>query len=183
MGGAADRGALHGHTMLRLQTWDLRVVTDEHGRYVMAVPGDGSGPSEGSAKEPGAAPAGGGETVLVVDDDPAVLQVASKVLSRGGYQVLEATSGADALRIAEEHEGQLDLLLTDVVMPGMGGREVSEAMAQRFPRVRILFMSAYTEDEVILQGVRVAEVNFISKPFTVQGLRSKVREVLDHDFH
>ena len=119
------------------------------------------------------------ETVLIVDDDASVLQVARKVLARGGYAVLEAGGGVEALALAEQHEGQISLLLTDVVMPGMGGRELSEAFRARYPSVRILFMSAYTQDEVILQGVRVAEVDFIPKPFTVQGLRDKVRQVLD----
>ena len=119
------------------------------------------------------------EVLLVVDDDPSVLQVASKVLKRGGYEVLGASGGAEALALAEAHAGQISLLLTDVVMPGMGGRELSENFRERHPSVRILFMSAYTEDEVILQGVRVAEVDFIPKPFTVQGLRDKVRQVLD----
>ncbi len=124
-------------------------------------------------------PMPGGETILVVDDDPSVLQVASKVLRRGGYEVVEAGGGEDALRLADQNDGKIDLLLTDVVMPGMGGRELAEVLAERYPSVRLLFMSAYTEDEVILQGVRVAEVNFISKPFTVEGLRAKVREVMD----
>jgi two-component system, cell cycle sensor histidine kinase and response regulator CckA len=131
------------------------------------------------AQRPASAPQGRGELILVVDDDPAVLRMASKVLRRGGYEVLEAGGGSDALRIAEEHDGKIQLLLTDVVMPEMGGREVSEELRARYPRIRVLFMSAYTEDEVILRGVRVAEVNFVSKPFTVDGLRNKVREVLD----
>lgn len=121
----------------------------------------------------------GGETILVVDDDPSVLQVASKVLRRGGYDVVEASGGEEALRLAEEREGRIHLLLTDVVMPGMSGRELGEQLSARYPAIRLLFMSAYTEDEVILQGVRVAEVSFIPKPFTVEGLRSKVREILD----
>lgn len=120
----------------------------------------------------------GAETVLVVDDDPSVLRVASKVLRRADYEVLEAGGGAEALEIAEQRGGRIDLLLTDVVMPGMGGRQLAQEMTRRYPDVRVLFMSAYTEDEVILQGVRVAEVNFIAKPFTVEGLRAKVREVL-----
>ena len=119
------------------------------------------------------------ETILVVDDDPSVLQVASKVLKRGGYDVLEAEGGEAALKVADEWDGKISMLLTDVVMPGMGGRELSEAFAEKYPEVRVLFMSAYTEDEVILRGVRVAEVNFISKPFTVKGLRDRVRTVLD----
>lgn len=117
-------------------------------------------------------------TVLVVDDDASVLQVASKVLRRGGYEVLEGVGGQKALQVADEHEGEIDLLLTDVVMPGMSGRDLAEALSKKLPGLRVLYMSAYTEDEVILQGVRVAEVKFIAKPFTVQGLRDKVEEVL-----
>ncbi len=83
--------------------------------------------------------------------------------------------------MAEANEGRISLLLTDVVMPGMGGRELSEIFRARYPAVRILFMSAYTEDEVILQGVSVAEVDFIPKPFTVQGLRDKVRTLIDRN--
>lgn len=121
------------------------------------------------------------ELLLVVDDDASVLQVASKVLQRGGYEVLSAGGGAEAIALAEANEERISLLLTDVVMPGMGGRELSEIFRSRFPSVRILFMSAYTEDEVILQGVRVAEVDFISKPFTVQGLQDKVRDVINRN--
>jgi two-component system cell cycle sensor histidine kinase/response regulator CckA len=102
-------------------------------------------------------------------------------ISSQSAEALEAGGGAEALAVAQRNEGQISLLLTDVVMPGMGGRELSEAFRTRYPSLRILFMSAYTEDEVILQGVRVAEVEFIAKPFTVQGLRDKVREVLDRD--
>ncbi|MEQ9398863.1 MAG: response regulator [Longimicrobiales bacterium] len=118
-------------------------------------------------------------TILVVDDDASVLRVASKVLVRAGYNVLEANGGPQALDLADGRGGALDLLLTDVVMPGMSGRELGQELTSRYPDVRVLYMSAYTEDEVILQGVRVAEVDFIAKPFTVQGLRTKVREVLD----
>ena len=128
--------------------------------------------SPGMAKDPT-------RTVLVVDDDASVLRVAAKVLQRGGYDVVKANSGVEALKLADEAEGKLDLLLTDVVMPGMNGRELSEALSARYPDVRVLFMSGYTEDDVILQGVRVADVNFISKPFTVEGLREKVRLLLD----
>lgn len=119
------------------------------------------------------------KTVLVVDDEPSVLRVASKVLRRDGYEILEALGGEEALRIASEHDGDIDLLLTDVVMPGLGGRELGERFRAQHPSTALLFMSGYTEDEVLLQGIRVAEVNYISKPFTVAGLREKVREVLD----
>ena len=122
---------------------------------------------------------GEGEPILVVDDDDAVRQVAAKVLTRGGYQVVEADGGAKALDAAEELNGRISLLLTDVVMPGMNGRELSDVFKERYPHIRIVFMSAYTADEVILRGVALAEVDFIGKPFTLQGLREKVREVLD----
>lgn len=118
------------------------------------------------------------KTVLVVDDEPSVLRVASKVLRRDGYEILEALGGEEALRIADGHDGTIDLLLTDVVMPGLGGRELGERFRELHPGTALLFMSGYTEDEVLLQGIRVAEVNYISKPFTVAGLRDKVREVL-----
>ena len=119
------------------------------------------------------------EVILIVDDDPSVLHVASSVLERGGYEVLAAAGGVEALALAEEYEGPISLLLTDVVMPGMGGRELSEIFRARYPSVRILFMSAYTEDEVILQGVRVEDEGFIAKPYTVQRLRDKIRQALD----
>jgi CheY-like chemotaxis protein len=95
-----------------------------------------------------------------------------------GTRSSRLAEAVDALNLAEEHEGEISLLLTDVVMPGMGGRQLSGAFREGYPSVRVLFMSAYTEDEVILQGVRVAEVDFIPKPFTVQGLRDKVGQVL-----
>ena len=118
-------------------------------------------------------------TILLVDDERILRTLVRVALEKRGYEVLEAGGGREALRIAEEQGGRIKLLLTDVVMPEMGGREVSEELRRRYPDIRVLFMSAYTEDEVILRGVRVAEVNFVSKPFTVDGLRSKVREVLD----
>ena len=120
-----------------------------------------------------------GETVLVVDDDSAVRQVASKVLRRDGYDVIEAGGADEALEIADARAGAIDLLLTDVVMPGMGGRELSETLRERHPDVPVLFMSAYTEDDVLLRGIQVEEVDFIQKPFTVSALRERVRKVLD----
>ena len=123
--------------------------------------------------------AGKPATVLVVDDDNAVRAVASKVLRRSGYEVLEASGGHDALRLARERGGAVDLLLTDVVMPEVGGRELSERMRAIYPGVRVLFMSAYTEDEVLLQGVEVAEVNLLLKPFNLESLTRYVRDVLE----
>lgn len=122
---------------------------------------------------------GGNPVILVVDDDEAVLQVACKVLDRGGFQTVPAPGGPEALQIAEDWGGRFDLLLTDIVMPEMTGRELAEEMVARFPSVRVLYMSAYTDDEVVLDGLKTSDVNFIPKPFTVEGLRAKVRAVLD----
>ena|SRR5688572_13908844 len=118
------------------------------------------------------------QVILVVDDDPGVREVAARVLERAGYAVLQAGEGAEALQIARAHAGRLDLLLTDVVMPGMNGRELGERMSQERPETRLLYMSAYTEDEVILRGIRVHEVGFIPKPFSLDGLQSAVRNAL-----
>jgi CheY-like chemotaxis protein len=126
-------------------------------------------------------PVGGGSpggVVLVVDDDPAVLEVAARVLERAGYRVLEAANGLEATRVARAHAGRLDLVLTDVVMPGMNGRELGERLARDHPGTRVLYMSAYTEDEVILRGVSVAGMSFVYKPFTLDGLVEAVRRAL-----
>lgn len=121
----------------------------------------------------------GRETILLVDDDAAVRRVAARVLRRAGYTVLEAESGPQALATSRAAEGPIDLLLTDVVMPEMNGRELSQALAPERPETKVLFMSGYTEDDVILRGVSVAEVNFVAKPFTLDGLQGVVRRVLD----
>ncbi len=120
-----------------------------------------------------------GEVVLIVDDNPPVLRLARTVLRRAGYEILEAGSGKAALDVAERFRGTISLLLTDVVMPGMTGRELATVFRDRYRAVRIVYMSGYTEDEAILRDIRLAEAEFIQKPFTVQGLRGKIREVLD----
>ena len=112
-------------------------------------------------------------------DDEAVLSVAAKVLSRGGYSVISASGGHEALDLAEAAEGQVSLLLSDLVMPEMSGRDLGEIFEGRYPEIPVLYMSAYTEDEVILQGLRFSEVNFMPKPFTVDGLLLKAREVIE----
>lgn len=147
--------------------------------YLVGVPvtlqsSSTSGPAQ---RDPLSHAEGAQPAILLVDDDPGVLQVVSKVLRRIGCRVWQAGGGAEALELVASMEEPIDLLLTDVAMPGMGGRELSEAIAARVPGVRILFMSGYSHDEILLQGVRAAEVNFISKPFTMGALRAKVLEV------
>ena len=119
-----------------------------------------------------------GATVLVVDDDPAVLEVAARVLERVGYRVIQATNPDEALRVAREHTGRLDLVLTDVVMPGMSGRELGERITRQRPETRLLYMSAYTEDEALLRGIEFNGTRFIGKPFSLDGLAAAVRQAL-----
>jgi two-component system cell cycle sensor histidine kinase/response regulator CckA len=121
----------------------------------------------------------GTELVLLAEDEDSVRAVAKEALERRGYRVLAAPDGPTALRIAREFDGVIDLLLTDVVMPGMNGRELAESLRRERPDPRVLFASGYTDDAVLLHGVRTDELSFIQKPFTPPALVQRVREVLD----
>ncbi|AMV25727.1 Blue-light-activated protein [Gemmata sp. SH-PL17] len=122
------------------------------------------------------APARGTETILLVEDEDAVRSITRLSLAGQGYKVVAVGSGAEALRAAERGTGPIDLLVTDVVMPEMGGRQLAEALRQRAPDLRVLYMSGYT-DEVVLRSDRVEA--FLQKPFSPQALVGKVRDVLD----
>jgi len=122
----------------------------------------------------------GNETVLLVEDEPAVRRLSHRVLERVGYRVLQARDGRDALRVMDEHDGALHLLLTDMVMPNMGGRELARRVRAARPGTRILFMSGYTDEPV--QGAREAddlESAFIQKPFSPEELTRRIRAALD----
>jgi CheY-like chemotaxis protein len=125
------------------------------------------------------APSTSGQTVLVAEDSDGVRLLIRQVLEGAGYGVLEARSGEEALSVAARHPGTIDLLVTDVVMPGMGGREMADRLAAERPGLRSLFMSGYTEDAILAQGVLQASIDFIEKPFTPSALLRKVRQVLD----
>ena len=121
----------------------------------------------------------GDETVLVVEDDDMVRTLATGILEKWGYRVLEAPTGEAGLELLQGHEGPLDLLLTDIVLPGMNGRDLSERVSARFPGVGTLFMSGYTDDVISHHGVLQEGIAFIQKPFSVRNLAAKVRRVLD----
>jgi two-component system, cell cycle sensor histidine kinase and response regulator CckA len=120
----------------------------------------------------------GDETILLVEDNPAVRRMAVEVLRGAGYEVLVAPSGGDALRTAAVHDGRVDLLLTDVVMPGITGPELAREFAARYPRIRILYMSGYTEDAIGNHGFRRRTMRVLQKPFTHDTLTQAVREAL-----
>ncbi|MBD3166260.1 PAS domain S-box protein [bacterium] len=121
----------------------------------------------------------GNETILVVEDEAQVLNLAVNVLERNGYHVLVANSPEAALQISADLDRTVDLLLTDVVMPTMNGRELKRKIEQKHGTIRTLFMSGYTENVIVKRGLLEDDIEFIQKPFTVGALASKVRSVLD----
>jgi len=122
---------------------------------------------------------GGHETLLLVEDEAAIRSSARRLLERHGYTVIEARHGADALRIMEEGGRQVDLVLTDLMMPEMGGREMVERLRARHPGIKVLFMSGYSERAVAQEGVMPPGTGFMEKPFTVEQLTRRTREILD----
>jgi len=123
----------------------------------------------------------GTETVLIVEDEAAILDLTRSILERMGYDVLTAASPGEALAIAADHPGTIDLLITDVVMPEMNGRDLARRVHGHHPDLRPLFMSGYTSDVIAHQGVLDEGVDFLQKPFSATSLAAKVREVLDRD--
>jgi len=124
-------------------------------------------------------PSGRGETVLIVEDEHLVLEFARKVLNDRGYTVLTADTPGKAVHLAGEHAGAIDLLVTDVVMPEMNGRELAEHLQSLYPNIRRLFMSGYTANVIAHHGVLDKDVYFIQKPFSVKELAKAVRKALD----
>jgi PAS domain S-box-containing protein len=121
----------------------------------------------------------GGETLLVVEDEALVLDVATRILSQHGYSVLAARSGAEALKLLESNRGPIQLLLTDVVMPGLTGKDVAEQVSKVRPEIRVLYMSGYPESVIASQGVVEQGIRLLSKPFKAPDLLEHVRAVLD----
>jgi PAS domain S-box-containing protein len=119
-----------------------------------------------------------GETVLLVEDEVSVREITRTILNRHGYNVLAAENGQAALALSDAHAGVIDLLITDVVMPGLGGRALAAQMQARRPGLRTLYISSYTEDAIVRKGVLESNVAFLAKPFSPEALARRVREVL-----
>ncbi len=122
---------------------------------------------------------GGTETILVVEDVATVRAVTRRMLERYGYRVLEAADGEAAIRLAAKFGEPIHLLVTDVVMPNLGGRDLAEAFAKTHPNTKVLFMSGYTDDAVVRHGILQEDIAYLQKPFTPESLARKVRAVLD----
>jgi PAS domain S-box-containing protein len=138
------------------------------------APASASQPSVGEEAAPR-----GQETVLLVEDEELVRNLEREALEGQGYTVLEARDGSHALELAGNHDGPIDLLLTDVVMPGLSGRELAERLAPLRPRMKVLYASGYTDEAIVRHGVLVPGIAFLPKPVTPSSLACKVREVLD----
>lgn len=121
----------------------------------------------------------GAETILLVEDEDMVRSLTRQLLEECGYRVIEAGSGKEALEICEQGDCRIDLLMTDVVMPGMSGRELAEKLTTILPGLKVLYTSGYTNDAIIKHGITESGQNFIQKPFTFEVLSKKVREIID----
>jgi PAS domain S-box-containing protein len=133
-------------------------------------------PPSQSAEEP---VPNGHETILLVEDEPAILEMTGLILTRQGYVVLQASTPAEAIHLAREHAGEIDLLITDVVLPQMNGKDLADNLKSLTPQLKCLYMSGYTADAIAQHGVLDDGVEFIQKPFSLQLMSRKVREVLD----
>jgi PAS domain S-box-containing protein len=123
----------------------------------------------------------GQETILLVEDEANLRRLARQYLETQGYKILEAEDAAAALQIVDGHKGSLDLLLTDVIMPGLNGRELATHVSNQLPNVRVLYMSGYAENAIGHDGTLDAGINLLQKPFSLPALRDRVREVLDSE--
>lgn len=117
------------------------------------------------------------KTILVADDEDPIRLVIIKVLSRAGHTVLEAKHGAEALRVTAAHDGKIDLLITDLYMPGMRGTEIAEQIGESHPETRVLYMSGFEDEDIERSGVH-AGASFLPKPFTLDQLSAAVEEAL-----
>jgi PAS domain S-box-containing protein len=124
------------------------------------------------------APTGGSETVLLVEDEESVRELVRETLKARGYIVIEASDGIEGMRVSDEYQSKIEILITDVVMPGMSGRELAKRVAAARPDIKVLYLSGYTEDAIIHEGALEPGTAFLQKPFTLQVLARKVREVL-----
>jgi two-component system, cell cycle sensor histidine kinase and response regulator CckA len=159
-------------------------VTSEPGRgttFKITIPRHAGSIVEASAASAAELPQGHGETLLLVEDEPALLNMGKEMLEKLGYTVLSAGAPRDAMRLADEHAGEIHLLMTDVVMPEMNGRDLAERLLANNPGMKCLFMSGYTADVIARHGALDEGVHFIQKPFSMGDLAVKVRGMMNDE--
>ncbi|MBW2169558.1 MAG: response regulator [Deltaproteobacteria bacterium] len=142
------------------------------------LPRAGAGLEPGRREEVKKNELAGEETVLIVEDDDSVRKMAVRILGKYGYRILEAADGKKALEVCSGFGGKIHLLVTDVIMPGMNGKELAERLRAERPDMKVLFMSGYTQNIIMQKGVLPADIHYIQKPFSFEGLARKVREAL-----
>ncbi len=125
--------------------------------------------------------ADGSETLLIVEDDEQLRKTLRTTLKQNGYKVLDAKNGKDALKICKKHEGMIELMITDVVMPKMSGRETVRRLQPLYPQMKIIYMSGYTDNAIVNHGILASGLDFLQKPFSLKDLGYKVREILDQE--
>jgi CheY-like chemotaxis protein len=135
-------------------------------------------PSASDLKARPPAEIAGGETILLVEDEKALRKLQKRILTKAGYRILEASDGAKALRVAADEVGEIDLVLTDIEMPTLGGRGMVDELNELSPGMRVLFMSGYTDNEILRRGIGTAERQFLQKPFTAEALIAAVQAAL-----
>ena len=147
--------------------------------FTILLPATGNDTVPPRAPAPASASAcGTGETILVVEDERAMREVTRRILSRGGYQVITAANGREAIQVATNHDGGIDVLVTDIVMPQMLGQEAAERIRALRPGVKVLFMSGYTRGLLDSKGIAAGDVNLIEKPFTEESLLTRLRQII-----
>ena len=158
---------------------DVRSEPNQGAEFTVFLPRSQAAAAVGQRTEP-EAPRRGHETVLLVEDEKQVLNLAQRLLTRHGYQVLVAPDPEAALQLAAKHPAPIDLLITDVIMPGMNGKQLHQRIQELKPGIRCIYMSGYTADVIAHHGVLDDHLHFLQKPFTVEALARKVREALDN---
>jgi CheY-like chemotaxis protein len=158
---------------------DVRSEPGDGTTFTIYLPRHAEPVASAAFAEPETPTPGGSESLLLVEDEPALLNLGKLMLERLGYSVLAAGTPEEALHLAEAHRGRIDLLITDVIMPGMNGRELSRRVRSMYPGLGVVFVSGYTADIIAQHGVLDADVYFLQKPFLIRTLALKVREALD----
>ncbi len=152
---------------------------DEGTAFSVFLPKHRAAPEPVAEARPEALSSRGHETIMIVEDEAMILELSASMLKQQGYKVIPINSPHEALRICENERPHLDLLLTDVIMPGMNGRELSLELGKLYPGLKIIFISGYTAETISRHGVLDANVNFIQKPFSLKALTGKIRTLLD----